>query len=104
MTFLVVVQLKAARLAEVLWHSKTLRSGLTLSTLGSATGERDSASGSSSAPSRVRATARAARAQLGKDILKDYETVSIGQSAYFTGAAPPFLPCGGPAILAMGNK
>eukprot|EP00892_Ulva_mutabilis_P009433 jgi/Ulvmu1/6862/UM031_0067.1 len=43
------------------------------------------ASGSTSTETKSRPTARKARVELGRDILKDYETVSIGQSAYFTG-------------------
>lgn len=32
------------------------------------------------------------KVKLGKDILEEYKTVSIGQSAYFTGELPPPLP------------
>ena len=53
---------------------------------------RTAASGTTGTTERSRPTAHKARVQLGRDILKDYETVSIGQSAYFTGVSPPPSP------------
>eukprot|EP00892_Ulva_mutabilis_P002674 jgi/Ulvmu1/12407/UM009_0056.1 len=74
------LRLKASRLAEVMWKRKSSRVSL-LPAVATA-----SDTDSSAAPSSGRGgTVRKARVQLGRDILKDYETVSIGQSAYFTG-------------------
>jgi hypothetical protein len=52
------VQLRAARIVEVLWEKRS---------------------------SKLTELAAALRHKLGRDILKDYDTVHIGQSAYFTG-------------------
>lgn len=125
-----MVQIRAARLAELLWQGRGADCGIGSAANGgigsAATATASDAASSSATPepaasnpgattavadrrglmSRMfsrstdgagggvagkaqgRATARTARVQLGKDILKDYETVGIGQSAYFTGAGP----------------
>lgn len=67
-----LVQLKAARIVELLWQ----RRNATLSDVVSSTETMTTSTGQSS---------QAKVKKLGKDILKDYQTVSIGQSAYFTG-------------------
>ena len=50
----------------------------------------------SAAPSSA-ATSKTAggkpKVKLGKNIIEDYKTVSIGQSAYFTGEPPPRPYC-----------
>lgn len=65
------VQLKAARLAEVLWDRRTAD----ITDLASATASSSAATGVTH------------KSKLGRDIVEDYKTVRIGQSAYFTGAA-----------------
>eukprot|EP00892_Ulva_mutabilis_P009432 jgi/Ulvmu1/6861/UM031_0066.1 len=81
------VRLKASRLAELMWQRRGTR--LTLPSIGIGTASDTDSSTPPTSLTSVRAgsrpTARKVRAQLGRDILKDYETVSIGQSAYFTG-------------------
>jgi hypothetical protein len=52
------VQLRAARIVEVLWEKRS---------------------------SKLTELTAALRHKLGRDILKDYDSVNIGQSAYFTG-------------------
>jgi hypothetical protein len=68
------VQLRAARLAEVLQQGH---------------GVEGAELGSTVASSSV-ATGVTHKTKLGRDIVDDYKTVKIGQSAYFTGA---FLLC-----------
>lgn len=65
------MQLKAARIAELLWER---RSG-DLAELGSVVASSSTAYTAGSTKKH----------KLGKEILEDYKTVSIGQSAYFTG-------------------
>ena len=91
------MQLKASRLAELLWKNRGARLSVLAAGSGSVPGtasDPDSSTPPSNGASRAgsRPTARKARVQLGRDILKDYETVSIGQSAYFTGVSPPPSP------------
>jgi hypothetical protein len=57
------VQLRAARLAEMLWEQRSA----------------DMTELASAASNVARKTKR------GRDILADYKTVGVGQSAYFTG-------------------
>jgi hypothetical protein len=67
------VQLKAARLAEVLW-------------------EKRAADMAEVARATTDASQVTHKIVLGRNIVEDYKTVGVGQSAYFTGQLPP----GGP--------
>lgn len=69
------MQLKPARLAELLWQR---RSG-ELADVGSTTASSSVATGVTH------------KRKLGRDIVEDYKTVKIGQSAYFTGARTPLV-------------
>lgn len=75
--------MKAARLAEVLWRRHSA----------------DVVELASTAPSSSAATGVTYKRKLGKDIVEDYKTVKIGQSAYFTGAAPSEI-----CIVAVGDS
>lgn len=74
-----IVQLKAARLVEVLWQKRT-----------DDISELACAAASTQMPASSTALATATyKSKLGRDIVEDYKLVKIGQSAYFTGAYLP---------------
>lgn len=73
------MQFRAARIAELLVAYKNV----SLAEVKSAV--------TSSAASSNRTAAGKAKVKLGKDIIADYQTVSIGQSTYFTGAPLLYL-------------
>ena len=73
----VCMQLKAARIAELLWQRRSGELAEVASTVASSSAATTYTAGGT------------VKHKLGKNILEDYKTVNIGQSAYFTGALPP---------------
>lgn len=68
------MQLRAAKIAELLAAYRNV-------------GVADVASAAPSSTATSQTAGGKPKVKLGKNIIEDYKTVSIGQSAYFTGAA-----------------